>query len=255
MNIKIHIAEPYKNDIQLKKLIDNLPDSFSNVGEMLWNGRNKIKAFKMECGKELVIKKFKTLNPIQRIIYALRPHKAHKAYINGIELIKRGFHTPYPIAYVEIRNWQFIKDAYYICERNDMPPIEDLLYRDDWDNNLASAFALFAVQLHKQGILHHDLNDTNVRFTNDGNKYEFSLIDINRMSFYDSIDDIPMKERIENLTRFTGRIDLFEHVAREYAKNCGLPIEEWTKEAVEQKKRHDRNWYRRKRILHPFRKK
>ena len=64
-----------------------------------------------------------------------------------------------------------------------------------------------------------------------------------------------MKERIENLTRFTGRIDLFEHVAREYAKNCGLPIEEWTKEAVEQKKRHDRNWYRRKRILHPFRKK
>ena len=254
MNIQLRISEQYKGDKLLKELIDNLPDSFTSASEVLWNGRNKIKAFKIEDGKEAVVKKFKPLNLIQKLSSAFRLHKAEKAYINGLELIKRGFHTPFPIAYVEIRNWRFIKDAYYICERNDMPPIEDLLYRDDWDKDLALAFAHFAVQLHQKGILHHDLNDTNVRFAKRNNEYEFSLIDINRMSFYNSIDDIPMKERIENLTRFTGNIDLFECVAREYAKSCGLPIAEWTKKAVEQKKRHDRNWYRRKRILHPFRK-
>lgn len=254
MNIRLLISEQYKGDRQLKELTDGLPDSFTRSGEMLWNGRNKIKAIMMEDGREAVVKRYKPLNLFQKLSYAFRPHKACKAYINGLELVRRGFHTPYPIAYVEIRNWRFIKDAYYICERMDMPPIEDLLYRDDWDKGLATAFARFTAQLHKQGILHHDLNDTNVRFASKDNEYEFSLIDINRMSFYDSIDDVPMKERIENLTRFTGRIDLFEFVAREYASCLGLPVEEWTQTAVEQKKRHDRNWYRRKRILHPFRK-
>ena len=59
MNIQLRIAKQYKNDRQLKELIDNLPDSFTNAGEMLWNGRNKIKAIKIEGGKEAVVKKFK----------------------------------------------------------------------------------------------------------------------------------------------------------------------------------------------------
>ena len=112
MNIQLRISEQYKGDKLLKELIDNLPDSFTSASEVLWNGRNKIRAFKIEDGKEAVVKKFKPLNLIQKLSSAFRLHKAEKAYINGLELIKRGFHTPCPIAYVEIRNWRFIKDAY-----------------------------------------------------------------------------------------------------------------------------------------------
>ena len=255
MNIQLRIAEQYKGDKQLKELIDNLPDSFSNAGEMLWNGRNKIKAIKIEGGKEAVVKKFKPLNLFQKFCYAILRHKAKKAYLNGLELIKRGFPTPNPIAYVEIRNGRFIKDAYYICERNDMLPLEDQICCDNWNRDIVSAFAEFVARLHMNGIMHHDLNNTNVRYkVNDDKQYEFSLIDINRMSFYVNAEEIPMKDRIENLTRFTGNIDLFDHFARVYAQACGLNIETWMEKAIKQKIRHDRNWVYRKRILHPFRK-
>lgn len=244
----------YKESEALKNFMHGLPRNFELGGTMLWNGRNKIKAFPIENGEEIVVKRFKRLRPLQKLIYSVRRHKARKAYENGIELTRRGFDTPTPIAFMEIWSDKLLKDAYYICGRNDNPPIEELTYRDDWNKELAIAFAQFAACLHMAGVLHHDLNDTNVRYSIKDDQYAFSLIDINRMTFYDSIDDIPMKERIENLTRFTGRIDLFEFVAREYARACGLDVEEWTNTAVEQKRRHDRNWYRRKRLLHPFRK-
>ena len=47
MNIQLRISEQYKGDKLLKELIDNLPDSFTSASEVLWNGRNKIKAFKI----------------------------------------------------------------------------------------------------------------------------------------------------------------------------------------------------------------
>jgi len=248
------IAKEYKTNDSLNRFIQELPDSFNADGELLWNGRNKIKAVVLDGGKEIVVKRFKPLKVIQKLGYLFRLHKAHKAFINGEELIRRGFDTPFPVACVELHKGHLISDAFYICERNDMSPIEDLLCRDDWDKELATAFARFLASLHKQGVLHHDLNDTNVRFCKTKNgKYQFSLIDINRMTFYDKIEDIPMKERIENMTRFTGRISLFEYVAKEYARTFGLDIEEWSARAVKQKQQHDRNWYRRKRLLHPFR--
>ena len=58
MNIQLRISEQYKGDKQLKELIDNLPDSFTSANEVLWNGRNKIRAFKIEDGKEAVVKNF-----------------------------------------------------------------------------------------------------------------------------------------------------------------------------------------------------
>lgn len=255
MKTKVYIAREYEGNASLEAFIHALPQSFEQGGEMLWNGRNKIKSFAQEDGKDIVVKRFKSLKAIQKLGYLFRDHKAHKAFVNGQELIRRGFDTPAPVACVEHYGGGLIGDAYYICLRNDMPPIEDLLCRDDWDRELATAFARFVVSLHRQGILHHDLNDTNVRYArNADGKYVFSLIDINRMNFYDNMEAIPMKERIENMTRFTGRISLFEYVAREYSRAFGLDENVWTQQAVEQKKRHDRNWYRRKRLLHPLRK-
>ncbi len=162
----------------------------------------------------------------------------------------------------------FLSYAYYLSGSVDLPPIKDQLNRDDWSRPLATAFARFAADLHKRGILHHDLNSTNTLYHEraDGS-YSFAVIDINRMAFSapatQTIDDqqggtpqyrfsFSLAERIENLTRFTGRIDLFEHVARQYALCLGLDPDAFAARAVAQKKRHDRRWVRRKRISHIF---
>lgn len=223
---------------------------FESEGKVIFAGRNTIKLIEID-GRELVVKRFRRPNLIQKIVYTwFKKTKAYRSYNNAKELINRGFDTPKPVEYVETHRLGLVDYCYYVCERTDNPPIEDLTDRDDWSHELALAFAGYAAELHEKGVLHHDLNDTNVLYDAD---FRFSLIDLNRMCFYPLGTELPLEVCLDNLTRFTGRMDLFEFVVREYAKVRGLDIEETTQRALAIKRRHDRNWYRRKRILHPFR--
>ncbi|MBD9300354.1 MAG: hypothetical protein EGS41_10505 [Prevotella sp.] len=119
---------------------------------------------------------------------------------------------------------------------------------------MAEDYAHFVARLHQKGVIDIDLNSGNVfyRLQDDGH-YTFSLIDINRMIFYADTEYPPLAECMENLTRFTGRMDVFEYVAREYVKARGMD-EGMVQRFVETKKTHDRNWKRRKAITHPFKK-
>lgn len=253
---EVLINPRYAENKELQTFIENLPASFENGGTILWDGRNKIRSYAVEASMAegvMVVKKFKHLSLIQKVVYAMRTHKARKAYMNGLELVKRGFSTPEPLACVEIKNGPWLQNAYYLSGATSLPCIEDLTDRDDWDKNLTKAFARFAAELHERGVLHHDLNDTNVLYAKDAEGgYTFTLIDINRMKFYAPGVAIPIKECIENITRFTGRLDLFEYVAREYAEARGFDVEAFAQRAVAQKRQHDRNWYRRKRLSRIF---
>lgn len=252
---------PYNNYAQLVQIIDNLPKSFESQGDVLWEKRNIIKVLNYEDDRnnlrKIVIKRFKRLNLIQKVVYAIRKHKARKAYYNALELVKRGVQTPAPVAFVEQRNGLWLTDAYYICEATGLKSIEGEVDRDDWNHRLATAFGQFVAMLHSKGVLHHDLNDTNVLYgTDPAGNYRFEVIDINRMKFYDCGDDIPEKECIENLTRFTGRIDLFEFVIRAYASARNLKdTEAFAKRAIAQKRLHDLKWRRRKRFSRLFKQK
>lgn len=251
----ININPQYTDNTPLNTFISNLPDSFAAEGEMLWNGRNKIKAFDISQGegaRRMVVKRFKHPNIIQKIGYAFRKHKARKAYENGMELISRGINTPMPIAFAEYRSSCFVKDAYYICdELHGYTEIRNDIEKEDWNKDLVTALAGFFAQMHNAGILHHDLNNTNILYALTDGNYHFIVIDINRITFYDSIQNIRMKDRIENMTRFTADYDLFLHFALEYAKACNMQNpDEWTDVALKQKKQHDINWDRRKHILH-----
>lgn len=247
----------YQKYSELNAYINNLPESFEHSGNMIWNGRNKIKAvdITMDDVKRMVVKRFKCPNFIQNIGYIFRSHKARKSYENGMEMIHRGINTPEPIAFVEFRKGLFLTDAYYICkELEDCTEIREAFEKEEWDKDVAKALAHFFAQLHKCGILHNDMNNTNILFTRKDGDISFTLIDINRVTFYDSIQDIPMKERIENMTRFSGRYDLFLFIAKEYASACGIPNpEQWAEQALQQKKQHDRQWVRSKALTHPLR--
>lgn len=260
---KEEINPVYSDNTSLKQFIANLPDSFEQGGKLIWNGRNKIKAFNLGAeaengqSQDLVVKKFKPLSLPQKLGYLVHSHKARRAYHNGMEMISRGLRTPMPVAYVELRQWGLIEDAYYICGTTNWECIEPQTDRDDWNCNLATALGIFMAEMHRKGVLHHDLNDTNTLYNIDEQgRYAFEMIDINRMKFYPSLADIPMWERIENMTRFTGRLDLYEFVVRAYAKEMKMEdAESFVQRAVKQKIRHDRNWYRRKRLTRMFKKK
>lgn len=190
---------------------------------------------------------------VQKIVYTFfRTTKAYRAFHNGEELIKRGFDTPRPISFLETKKFGLIDYCYYTCEKTDLPPIEELTDRSDWNKELAHDFAHYVAKLHEKGVLHHDLNNTNTLYNKENNIYSFCVIDINRMTFYPLGKDIPLKKCLDNLTRFTGRMDLFEFVIRNYARARGLDEESVTKMGINIKTTHDKNWYRRKRFTHFF---
>lgn len=249
---KIIINQKYN---KLGSFIERIPDVFEKDGQMIFRGRNVIKSFILQVDGEkrtVIVKRYKRPNIFQKIGYSFfRSTKAYRAYENALELQRRGFSTPEPYGYVETRKNGFIDYCYFICDVDNSHPIsEQLNDPEEFNHAMAADYARFVAQLHQQGIIDIDLNSGNVLYQSqfDGS-YTFSLIDINRMNFYTGYP--PLAECIENLTRFTGRMDVFEYVAREYVKARRMG-EDMVQRFVDAKIVHDRNWKRRKAITHLF---
>ena len=87
---KYTVNSPYSQSKALLRFIGGLPSSFADGGMLLWNGRNKIKSFVLgpSAGEpetlEVVVKSFRHPSVFQKMVYALRTHKAEKAFLNGI---------------------------------------------------------------------------------------------------------------------------------------------------------------------------
>ena len=244
----------------LLKYCEELPDSFNRLGTVLYAKRNTIRKVTLD-GRDFVVKCYKRPNPLASIGYGLqKTSKARKAYLNGLELVKRGFRTPMPYAAVEIWKGLWLKECYYICGVCDAETdlAETLNKPELCDPYIAEKFATYVAELHKAGIMMIDLNSTNVLFNRqdlllpDAKKW-FQLIDINRMKFKeaDKGETFSLKQRLENLTRFTGRMDVFEMVAKYYVAASKLPQEVSTL-ALKRKETHDRRWRMRKKFFHPI---
>jgi Mn2+-dependent serine/threonine protein kinase len=253
--IKIVISPEYEANPLVKSFINELPTIFENSGEILYAERNLIKKYEVDKSdnilNEVVVKRYKRPNSIQKIIYSFfRSSKAERAFHNATELRKRGISTPREIAYIEITKNGLFEYGYYISGSDTAPPIrERLIEQEEFDHNMAEDFARFAATLHEKGILHGDLNSTNVLYHHGKNGYSFSVIDINRMKFFDTSVSIPKKECFDNLTRFTGRMDLYEFVLDIYIKERNWDTEIDLKEAINIKTLHDEQWRRRKSFL------
>ena len=249
-----------------ESFVAQLPSVFSMEGELLYDDRNTIKLFTMDDGAEIVVKRFKRPNIVQKVAYTFfRPTKARRAFIHGRELTSRGIVTPEPYGYAETKRMGLIDYCYFASSRTSGRPIEDYLYRDDWDRQLAELFARYAAYLHMKGVLHHDLNDTNVLYDTewfgDGGycgpePFEccnvsrmFSVIDTNRMKFYPEGQEIPLGECLLNLSRFTKRMDLFEFVLHKYAEYRHLDADTLVREGLAVKSRFDSRRRRKKTFL------
>ncbi len=252
---RVIIANQYKENLSLVAFLNNLPYLFDKEGKILHDERNRIKEFSI-TDQKMVVKCFKRPILIQRFIYSfIRKTKAHRAFLNAHRLRKRDVDTPNAIAFVEVWHKGLFDEGYLVTDVNNDPPIANLLANNGigFCKELAEQFASFVVELHSKGILHHDLNSTNVLYREkEEGKYHFSLIDINRMKVYRNGRFPSKDECLKNLNRFTGDYDLFEFVLTAYAKERDWNVSETLKRALKLKKRFDTKRHRTKSFLKLF---
>lgn len=248
--IHIRIAPEYQTNKEISEFVGKIPLTFDDEGSLLYDKRNTIKSFKVTnqdipC-QLLVVKRFKTPNIIQRIAYSFfRSSKAVRAFDNAAELRRRGINTPHEVACIEEKHGCLLRAAYVITHFTGGQPIGELLLTPEGVNPAAAKnFVHFVIELHSKGILHHDLNSTNVLYHKTEEGGYFSVIDINRMKFK-SPGELTPAECFENLTRFTGQMDLFDFVLKYYIKERGW-ADEMIHEARKIKINHDRQRVRRK---------
>lgn len=246
--VRVRITSAYEF---LRQQLTEIPQMFrEEKGHLLYSGRNQIRLFHLS-GHQIVVKQFKRHNPLKQVIYTFfRKNKARRSFENAQELLRRGGDTPHPIAYWEEQKGGLVRLVYYACEYTEAQAIRpQLIEQEPFDPKLATAYALFVASLHENGILHRDLNPTNVLYTEQDGQYHFQLIDINRMHFYQT--SVPKAECMENLTLFWWLTDVYRFVLYEYAEERG-----WTEDdiarAVQIKECHDRRWIRRKKFTTMF---
>jgi tRNA A-37 threonylcarbamoyl transferase component Bud32 len=198
--------------------IRQLPKSFEHEGELLYDKRNKVKRYRVN-NEVLTVKRYKRPNVIQRIVYTFfKKSKTERAYLFAGMLRERGFDTPHEVAYIEQKRNGLFLDGYFVSLNCDYPPLSELLRKRDFDRQPANELAAYMVRLHEKGVLHGDLNLTNILYhTDDKGSYQFTLIDTNRSKFKSPTK----KECLENLKRLTHSKALLRYIVMQYAISRG----------------------------------
>jgi serine/threonine protein kinase len=246
-NLKIIIHHDYE---YLTSTIEHIPEEFSSTGETLYSGRNQVKRFLIKQ-EEIVVKRYKRPNFIQKIAYTFfKKGKAERAYLFAGKLRERGIETPHEIAYIEEKHHGMLRDSYFVSTVTHYAELFDLLLKSDtYDANIIPSLASFLVYVHERGVMHGDLNLSNILYQQDETgRYKFCLIDTNRSKFIDT----PTQETcLENLKRLTHRRDILQKILIAYAECRGWNAEECVR-IVEKKLEA---FERRRALKHCFKKK
>ena len=185
--------------------------------------RNSLKLFNI--GDETInVKSFKVPHLINKIAYKFfRSSKAERSFTYAHKLLENGILTPTPIAYFEEETILF-GHSYYVSKHLKY----DLTYRElttegiyKGNKEILAAFAKFTYTLHNKGIHFLDHSPGNTLITKEGEMYHFSLVDLNRMKFY----DIPYEDRLKNFERLSPKKWMYEIMGKEYARISGQDVE------------------------------
>ena len=214
---------------QLKELIENVETHFQQSNTILYDQRNQIRVISFK-GEEIVIKSFKVPNAINKLVYRFfRPSKAKRSYLYSLKIGKAL--CPEPIAYIEKGNALLLGKSYYLSKFYQYDyTIEPLLDDDDFAERelILTEFADFTYVLHEQNILHRDYSHGNILVKNVDGKYQFKIIDVNRMQFRElSIDD-----RMDNFSRLKPNDKALEIILKQYAKRVNQPADELLAKAI-----------------------
>lgn len=227
---KVLIAD---DKIDLRTTVETITADFDHTGELIYDKRNQVRLVNSEKGC-LVVKRYQKPRLIDAIAYFFgKRNKAIKAFIIGNRIIELGFATPKPIAAVTIKKSGFQTQSFFISEYTPALSAKDILETPNFNRELARRLGKFIARLHKKGILHGDLNGSNVLI--DGNS--FSLIDTNRTRFIKP----GIKQAAANIMRMTTRHDLLRDVAAGYAEASGIDENGFIREAIRAQYRFRKN--------------
>ncbi|WP_281234389.1 Kdo domain containing protein [Flavobacterium gelatinilyticum] len=210
-----------------ESILDTIKN-FNNSGNLFGNGdRNKIKLFTLN-EKTINIKSFKIPNIVNKVAYKyFRKSKARRSFEYATILLEKGIGTPQPIAYLENFNFIGLKDSYYASEHL----ITELTYRElveipeyPDNENILRQFTKFTFDLHEKGVefLDHSPGNTLIKKVQD-DKYDFFLVDLNRMNFH---ADMSFEQRMVNFSRLTPKQEMIKTMSNEYSKFYTVKSEE-----------------------------
>jgi hypothetical protein len=190
---------------------------FSDIDEYITRvERNVIKKLTLD-GQSYTIKSFKKPSFFQGLVYQfLRKTKAKRSFEYASKLIECSINTPFPVAYSETFS-AGLKESYYISEHIDYDfDFRVLIHNPKYPKRveILKQFTRFCFKLHenKVNFLDHSPGNTLIRETGEG-KYEFYLIDLNRMRF----EPLTLDERMHNLRRLWLSKTMIKIIAAEYA--------------------------------------
>lgn len=231
------ILSPLVSNLDGQSLLDLIATAGYNPFSILHKGRNIL--WRAMCNNSnLVIKEFGN-GTKSKFVYAIRKSKAARSMANALELIKRGIATPAPIAFAETRNLLgLLQHSWFISEYEESQSYIKAYHI--YGHILTVAFADFVACLHEKGILHDDLNNTNVRVKiSSSGEFHFSLIDLNRMRIFPLGKQIPLADCMKNVCRFCSIHDEFKIFARQYLRSRNLP-DAMLAQMLTAKRRHDK---------------
>lgn len=224
------------------KFVEKLPQIFETEGSIIYDGRNMVKVYE-EKGEKLVVKRYKRPMLHQRIDYTfLRKSKARRAYEYALRLKELGIDTPEAIACVEEHKFGLFRTGYFVSTICTDPELKIL--RETPDEKLIDAFAAFVVRMHERGVLHGDLNLSNVLYrvdTNESNGYHFTVIDTNRSRF---VDEPSQQQCLRNMVRISHIRELNKQIIGRYAEIRG-----WDKDECVATVEHMLNTFEKKRRI------
>ncbi len=223
------------NYIKSEKSILQLVKSFFDQGNLIVQGsRNTIKSNFLE-NETINIKFFKKPGFIKSIIYSFfRSTKAKRSFDYANYLIDHLIETPIPIAYVEERNsLGFLGDSFYICQQIDYDfTIRELIHDPLFlnRNEILEEFTEFTFKMHEAKVNFLDHSPGNTLIIKNGNgRYDFFLIDLNRMKF----EDLSIEMRMDNFKKMWLSKQMVKVVAKKYAELSNLSEEKLYKILLE----------------------
>ena len=204
----------------LNKFIAEIPVLFEQEGELVYIARNQLRHYTVE-GYDVIVKRYKKPHIINRIAYSFfRPSKAKRAYEYAFKLLELGLDSPAPIAYIEEYACGLITYGYFISiYEKDYSLIRELMAGNQEDASLLKALSLYIAELHLKGVLHLDMSPGNILYKKEGEKFHFTLIDINRMQFLSSVSK---NKRYMSFKRLSENKEVLTTVAGFYAAASGL---------------------------------
>jgi len=206
-----------------QSFINKLVSTFFTEGKTLVKGsRNIIKTFETDA-ETYNIKYFKKPSFIKALVYSyFRKSKAQRSFEYATYLINNKIKTPFPIAFIENRNFfGILKDSYYVCQHINYDfTIRELIHNPRFENReeILKQFARFTFQLHEANVnfLDHSPGNTLIVKGLDGN-YIFYLIDLNRMKF----EKLSLEQRLDNFKKMWLSKTMVLIIAEKYAELSG----------------------------------